>query len=98
MTSGYPRLSSIVFRIPARRIGFVSDMGTIFTVHVECQDPKRSALSSYLWRVLIERPWAAPDAPGHTRREEEEREREKKKKRREIKELTTGHNCIVMLI
>ena len=54
-----------------------------------------------MWRVLSERPWAAPAAPGHIyskrEEEEEEREREEKKERREI-ERTTGHNCIVMLI
>jgi len=41
-------------------------------------------LSSYWWRVLSERPRAAPAAPGHTRREEDRERREEKKERREV--------------
>ena len=33
----------------------------------------------YLWRVLSERPWAAPAAPGHTRKRGRREEREEKK-------------------
>ena len=51
------------------------------------------ALSSYLWRVLSERPWAAPAAPGHIRREEE-----KRGKRREKGEERDRKNHLVIIV